>query len=140
MRNLPLILLSFIFPMQGSTSWAIVTSAAEITSSAAAAVTSASEIIHDCPDESSAVVTSAEPYVTSIPQGSPTTLELHDCPDESESVFHSGSLMVSVTVTSAAEAATSNTASDGTECPDESGSHQSVLLKARQSQLLLQLL
>nr|KIR86691.1 hypothetical protein I308_03010 [Cryptococcus tetragattii IND107] len=140
MRNLPLILLSFIFPMQGSPSSAIITSAAEITSATAAAVTSASEIINDCPDESSAVVTSAEPYVTSIPQGSPTTLELHDCADESESIFHSGSLVASVTVTSAAPAATSNSASDGIECPDESGSHQSVLLKARQSLLLLQLL
>nr|KIR48469.1 hypothetical protein I312_02315 [Cryptococcus bacillisporus CA1280] len=66
MRQLPSILLSFIFPMLGSASSAIITSAAEITSATAAAVTSASEIISDCPDESSAAVTSAEPHITSI--------------------------------------------------------------------------
>ncbi|WVO20629.1 uncharacterized protein IAS62_001928 [Cryptococcus decagattii] len=106
----------------GLASSAIITSAAEITSASAAAVTSASGIISDCPDESSAAVMSAEPHIASIPQGSPTTSELDDYPEESESFSHSDSLVASVTVTSTAPASTSNSASDGIECPDESRS------------------
>ncbi|OXG92636.1 hypothetical protein C349_00502 [Cryptococcus neoformans var. grubii Br795] len=111
-----------------SASSEVITSDADITSapttSAVAAATSASEIIDDCPDESSAGVASAEPHVTSIPEGSSTVSELDDCPEESESVSGSDSAEASVTVviTSAAAAATSVSASDGIECPDESES------------------
>ncbi|XAO22440.1 hypothetical protein I312_101211 [Cryptococcus bacillisporus CA1280] len=68
---------------------------------------------------SSAIITSAA-EITSATAAAVTSAS--EIIKESESFSHSDSLVASVTVTSTAPASTSNSASDGIECPDESGS------------------